>query len=110
MFNINFANEWIRTADLWYQKQPLYQPSRNHCPLYVTVRRFRTCMHHSTCNGVGKILFAWAKDAPPTVLPDDVGFKIGATSREHLVLQVHYSHPLPEPDDTGLDLLITDNK
>ena len=27
MFNINFANDWIRTANLWYRKQPLYQLS-----------------------------------------------------------------------------------
>ena len=27
MFNINFANDWIRTLDLWYRKQPLYQLS-----------------------------------------------------------------------------------
>ena len=32
MFNINFANDWIRTVDLWYQKQPLYQLSHNHFP------------------------------------------------------------------------------
>ena len=30
--SINFADDWIRTADLWYQKQPLYQLSHNHCP------------------------------------------------------------------------------
>ena len=24
MLNINFANDWIRTADLWYRKRPLY--------------------------------------------------------------------------------------
>ena len=28
----NFANDWIRTADLWNRKQPLYQLSHNHCP------------------------------------------------------------------------------
>ena len=27
-----FANDWIRTADLWNRKQPLYQMSHNHCP------------------------------------------------------------------------------
>ena len=32
MFNINFANDWIRTADLWYRKRPLYQLSHNHFP------------------------------------------------------------------------------
>ena len=37
MFNINFANDWIQTADLWYQKQLLYQLSHNHWPWYVTV-------------------------------------------------------------------------
>ena len=30
---INFANGWIQTADLWYRKQLLYQPSHNHCPV-----------------------------------------------------------------------------
>ena len=27
-----FANDGIRTADLWNRKQPLYQLSHNHCP------------------------------------------------------------------------------
>ena len=27
MFNINFANDWIRTADLCYRKRPLYLPT-----------------------------------------------------------------------------------
>ena len=30
MFNINFANNWIRTMDLWYWKRLLYQLSHNH--------------------------------------------------------------------------------
>ena len=33
--NIFFANDWIRTADLWYRKQPLYQLSHNHCPFFT---------------------------------------------------------------------------
>ncbi len=41
---------------------------------------------------------------------DDVGFKIGESSKEHLVLQVHYKHPLQEADNTGLDLHFTDKK
>ena len=32
MFNINFANDWSQNADLWYQKQLLYQQSHNHFP------------------------------------------------------------------------------
>ena len=30
--SINFSDDWIRTADLWNQKRPLYQLSHNHCP------------------------------------------------------------------------------
>ena len=32
MFNKNFADYCSRTADLWYQKRPLYQLSHNHFP------------------------------------------------------------------------------
>ena len=32
MFSVNFANDWSQTADLWYQKRPLYQLSHNHFP------------------------------------------------------------------------------
>ena len=32
MFNVNFADDWIRTMDIWCWKQPLYQLSHNHCP------------------------------------------------------------------------------
>ena len=28
----HFADDWIRTADLFRRKQPLYQLSHNHCP------------------------------------------------------------------------------
>ena len=30
MVNINFADDWIQTTDLWYWKQPIYQLSHNH--------------------------------------------------------------------------------
>ena len=30
--HINFSDDWIRTADLWCQKQPLYQLGHNHFP------------------------------------------------------------------------------
>ena len=30
MSNIKFADYWIRTADLWYRKQLLYQLRYNH--------------------------------------------------------------------------------
>ena len=28
----NIADDWIRTADLWYRKQRLYLLRHNHCP------------------------------------------------------------------------------
>ena len=30
MFNINFANDRIQTADLWYRNRPLFQLYHNH--------------------------------------------------------------------------------
>ena len=32
IFDINFADDWSRTLDLWYRKRPLYQLSHNHFP------------------------------------------------------------------------------
>ena len=40
-----FCDDWIRTADLWCQKQPLYQLRHNHFPTFICkdilIRRFR---------------------------------------------------------------------
>ncbi len=49
---------------------------------------FRRCLHHGTCDGPSKILFAWAKDAPGTQLPPGVGFKLDPEMDSYLVLQV----------------------
>ena len=35
--NIKFADDWIWIADLWYQKQTLYQLCHNHCPQEIKV-------------------------------------------------------------------------
>ena len=35
--SINLANDWIRTADLWYRKRPLCQLSHNHCPIIFAI-------------------------------------------------------------------------
>nr|AAD42258.1 alpha-amidating enzyme precursor 1 [Lymnaea stagnalis] len=60
------------------------------------------------------ILFAWAKNAPPTVLPKDVGLRIGSrTSIKTLVLQVHYARSFTEsepPDYSGITLFSTHTK
>jgi len=62
------------------------------------------CLHHSLCLGGQSIMFAWAKNAPPTTLPPGVSFTINPSVRKYLVLQIHYAHPLSEPDNTALSL------
>ena len=37
MFNINVADDWVRTTDFWYLKLLLYQLSHNHCPYLIGV-------------------------------------------------------------------------
>uniref|UniRef100_A0A2I2ZVJ3 Peptidylglycine alpha-amidating monooxygenase n=1 Tax=Gorilla gorilla gorilla TaxID=9595 RepID=A0A2I2ZVJ3_GORGO len=55
-----------------------------------------------TCTDKANILYAWARNAPPTRLPKGVGFRVGGeTGSKYFVLQVHYGdisncpHPLP---------------
>ncbi|XP_051540968.1 peptidyl-glycine alpha-amidating monooxygenase B-like [Myxocyprinus asiaticus] len=44
-----------------------------------------------TCHDQAKILYAWARNAPPTKLPKDVGFKVGGDTKiAYFVLQIHY--------------------
>ncbi|XP_031143115.1 peptidyl-glycine alpha-amidating monooxygenase A isoform X2 [Sander lucioperca] len=44
-----------------------------------------------TCADEASIMYAWARNAPPTKLPKDVGFKVGRNSgMSHFVLQIHY--------------------
>jgi len=62
------------------------------------------CLHHSMCRGGQSIMFAWAKNAPPTTLPPGVSFNINPSQRKYLVLQIHYAHPLQEEDHTALSL------
>jgi len=62
------------------------------------------CMHHAMCRGGQSIMFAWAKNAPPTSLPQGVSFLVDPGQRRYLVLQIHYAKPLPDADHTGLSL------
>uniref|UniRef100_A0A6I8QYL6 Peptidylglycine alpha-amidating monooxygenase n=1 Tax=Xenopus tropicalis TaxID=8364 RepID=A0A6I8QYL6_XENTR len=44
-----------------------------------------------TCTDKSSIMYAWAKNAPPTKLPEGVGFRVGGKSgNRYFVLQVHY--------------------
>ncbi|XP_040571967.1 peptidyl-glycine alpha-amidating monooxygenase B isoform X3 [Lepeophtheirus salmonis] len=67
------------------------------------------CLHHGMCSSKdSKIMYAWAKDAPGMNLPPDAGFTVQGD--EYVVLQVHYKHPLQNPDHTSLQLKYTLNK
>ena len=37
IYIIRFADDWIRTVDLWCRKGPLYQLSHDHCPSFTTL-------------------------------------------------------------------------
>ena len=42
MSDKKFANDWIRTADLWCWKRLLYQLSHNHIP--IRLKLFKDCL------------------------------------------------------------------
>lgn len=55
-------------------------------------------------------MFAWAKNAPATSLPKDVGFRIGGqTGINYLTLQIHYASAMQEgqQDHSGLQMEVT---
>ncbi|GFS07686.1 peptidyl-glycine alpha-amidating monooxygenase [Elysia marginata] len=64
--------------------------------------------------GSPTIMFAWAKNAPPTVLPKGVGLRIGQnTNLNTIVLQVHYAKKFEEdedPDRSGIRIHTTYEK
>ena len=54
-------------------------------------------------------MYAWAKDAPPAEMPENVGFEVG-NEYEYVVLQVHYAHPLDAPDNAGVTISYSNNQ
>lgn len=77
--------------------------------LYVVCR---DCGHHGVCQN-SRIMYAWAKNAPTTSLPQGVGFRIGGqTGIRFLTLQIHYAKALPEgvKDHSGLQMELTTQK
>ncbi|XP_067938308.1 peptidyl-glycine alpha-amidating monooxygenase B-like [Watersipora subatra] len=64
-----------------------------------------------TCKGDDSIMFAWAKNAPPTKLPDNVGYHIGGESKiRYIVMQVHYLRVFNSsetPDRSGIAIYTT---
>ncbi|KAJ1208391.1 hypothetical protein NDU88_003777 [Pleurodeles waltl] len=68
-----------------------------------------------TCTDKSNVLYAWAKNAPPTKLPEGVGFKVGgASGSKYFVLQVHYgdvsSFKDNHKDCTGVTIQLTMEK
>lgn len=73
---------------------------------------FWDCGHHGVCQN-SRIMYAWAKNAPTTSLPEGVGFRIGGqTGIRFLTLQIHYAKALPEgvKDHSGLQMELTTQK
>ena len=62
------------------------------------------CRHHQTCEDGEEILFAWAKRAPPTEMPNEVTFKVDPTQSPYLILQVHYAHKMEETDSSAINI------
>ncbi|XP_054860056.1 peptidyl-glycine alpha-amidating monooxygenase isoform X2 [Amphiprion ocellaris] len=62
------------------------------CKTPVSTRSFWDCGSvQGTCEDEASIMYAWARNAPPTKLPKDVGFKVGGNSgMSYFVLQIHY--------------------
>lgn len=70
------------------------------------------CRGHAVCGGnnpaTQHVLYGWAKDAPPMVLPDGAGFRLGGgAGTRSLVLQVHYTQRRPPGDASGVRLALT---
>ncbi|KAM8961204.1 peptidyl-glycine alpha-amidating monooxygenase isoform 2-T2 [Pelodytes ibericus] len=68
-----------------------------------------------TCADKSSIMYAWARNAPPTKLPKGVGFRVGGESGiKYFVLQVHYGDANAfrdkHKDCTGVTVQITPDK
>ena len=57
-----------------------------------------------------EIVYAWAKNADPMVMPEGVSFEMDRTRRKFFVLQVHYVNELPDKDYTGLKISYTEKE
>ncbi|XP_064610137.1 peptidylglycine alpha-amidating monooxygenase-like isoform X2 [Liolophura sinensis] len=68
----------------------------------------------SICNGERGIMFAWAKNAPPLHLPEDVGYQLGDdVNVNYVVMQIHYAHAIAadeQADYSGIQLEISQQR
>ncbi|KAK2818768.1 hypothetical protein Q5P01_024329 [Channa striata] len=83
------------------------------CQTPVSTSNYWDCgSAQGTCEDEASIMYAWARNAPPTKLPKDVGFKVGKKSgMSYFVLQVHYGDASAfrdhHKDCSGLTLKMT---
>ncbi|XP_019750101.1 peptidyl-glycine alpha-amidating monooxygenase isoform X1 [Hippocampus comes] len=83
------------------------------CKSPVSTTNYWDCgSTRGTCKDGASILYAWARNAPPTKLPKDVGFEVGRNSGvSYFVLQIHYGDISAfqdhHKDCSGLTLTIT---
>ena len=54
--------------------------------MFTSGTRVQTCSDGTS----QALLYGWGKNAPPTHMPDDVGFRVGGGAFGALVLEVHY--------------------
>ncbi|XP_076019708.1 peptidyl-glycine alpha-amidating monooxygenase isoform X3 [Genypterus blacodes] len=82
------------------------------CQTPVSTSGFWDCGSARTCEDEASIMYAWARNAPPTKLPNGVGFKVGRSSGvSYFVLQIHYADVSAFKDHhrdcSGLSLTMT---
>ena len=65
------------------------------------------CLHMPTCNDQAQIIYGWARNADNLKLPDGVSFTLDPEEIHYLVLQVHYSEVIAQPDTSSLALEIS---
>ncbi|XP_047741152.1 peptidyl-glycine alpha-amidating monooxygenase B [Hyalella azteca] len=104
-----------QTQEEWVVKfDPLASANRAHhmllyaCSDVPQTDGYWDCGHHGVCSN-GRIMYAWAQNAPSTALPQGVGFRIGGASWiKYLTLQIHYATAIPDiSDHSGLSMTLT---
>lgn len=84
------------------------------CKTPYSTKGYWNCgTEQGTCEDDAKIMYAWARNAPPTKLPKDVGFRVGGSRITYFVLQIHYGDVSNfrdhHKDCSGLTLRMTTN-
>ena len=72
--------------------------------MFTSGTRVQTCSDGTS----QALLYGWGKNAPPTHMPDDVGFRVGGGAFGALVLEVHYLEKQKSDavGESGLDVVI----